>query len=170
MKKLSALIVFSLFLFSFAQTNAQIKLVLNGGAQIPVGDFKDGADIGYGGSVDAEFKLPMVGTTFFASAGYNRWKITNTDFSYYFIPLMGGIKYFISTPGNIATPYISGALGITVVNSNVPLSSSESKFTWSPSVGVRISNFDINASFKSFSSNGTTFSWFGINVGVVLGR
>jgi len=170
MKKLSILFVFSLFLFSFSQTNAQIRIVLNGGTQIPVGDFKNSNDVGYGGSVDLEFNLPMIATTFFASAGYDRWKIKNTEYSNYKIPLMGGIKYFIYTPGNIISPYIGGAVGIATVNSNVPNSSSESKFIWSPTVGIRISNFDVNAKFTSYSENGVTISWFGINVGAVLGR
>ncbi len=170
MKKISILFVFSLFLFSFTQSNAQIRIVLNGGAQIPVGDFKNTSDIGYGGSADIEFKLPLIATTFFASAGYDRWKISNTDFSKYAIPLMGGIKYFIYTPGNIVSPYIGGALGIATVNSNVPKSSSENKFIWSPTVGIRFSNFDINVRFLTYSDNGIAISWFGVNVGAVLGR
>ncbi len=170
MKKLSSLIVFSLFLFSLTQTNAQMRFVLNGGAQLPLGDFKNSNDIGYGGSVDVEFKIPMIATTFFASAGYDRWKITNTNYSKYVTPFMGGIKYFIYTPGNIISPYIGGAVGIATVNSNVPNSSSESKFIWSPTVGIRISNFDINARYVSYFDNGITISWFGINVGAVLGR
>jgi len=170
MKNISILFISSLFLFSFSQSNAQLRFVLNGGTQIPVSDFKNTNDLGYGGSLDIEFKLPMIGTTIFATAGYDRWKRTNTNYSNYAIPVMGGIKYFISTSGNIVSPYISAAVGITSVGNNIENSSTESNFIWSPSIGVRISNFDFNAKFMSYSTNGITISWFGINAGAVLGR
>lgn len=170
MKKFIAFFAICIFFVGFNTSNAQVKLILNGGVQVPTGDFKDVNDVGFGGSADVEFSLPLVGPTFFASAGYDRWKISNTDYSNYFIPLMGGLKYFFGTPGGIATIYFGGALGVVILNSNFPLSSSESKFIWAPSVGVRLSNVDINAKYQSYSSDGSTISWVGLNVGIVLGR
>ena len=170
MKKTSILFVIFFLFLGLSSSNAQVKLILSGGVQAPTGDFKTVNDVGYGGSVDVEISLPSVGPTIFATAGYDRWGITNTSYSTNAIPLMGGVKYFFGTPGGIVTFYFGGGLGIVILNSNVPLSSSESKFIWSPSVGVRLSNFDVNVRYQSFSSGGVNFTWFGLNVGIVLGR
>ncbi|PIW70757.1 MAG: hypothetical protein COW08_00300 [Ignavibacteriales bacterium CG12_big_fil_rev_8_21_14_0_65_30_8] len=170
MKKYIALFALCFFFVGFNSANAQVKAVINGGVQIPTGDFKNSNDVGYGGSIDAEFNVPLVGPTFFVSTGYNRWTISNTDYNNSIIPLMGGIKYFFGTPGGIVTLYFGGALGMAILNDNTPLSDSQSKFIWSPSIGVRFSNLDINAKYQSISSNGFTYSWYGLNIGFVIGR
>ena len=176
MKKISFLFIICFLFFGFNSCNAQVKLILSGGVQVPTGDFKNVNDVGYGGSADVEFSLPLVGPTFFVSAGYDRWKISNTDYSNTFVPILGGVKYFFGTPGGLVTLYFGGALGIAIISNNIPdiglfrNPGSESKFMWSPSVGVRLSNIDFNAKYQSFSSGGSTVSWFGLNLGIVLGR
>ena len=170
MKKIIVLFALCLFFVGLNTTNAQVKAVINGGVQIPTGDFKNGSDVGYGGSIDAEFSLPMVGPTIFASVGYNRWGIKNTSFSLYAIPMLGGLKYFFTAPGSPVVLYVGGGLGVVVLNDNTPFSTTESKFIWAPVVGLRFGGFDVNAKYQSFSSGGTTFNWFGINAGIAVGN
>lgn len=112
----------------------------------------------------------MVGPTIFGAIGYNRWGIKNKDYSSTAIPIIGGVKYFFGIPGGLLSIYLGGGIGMAIVNSNEPLSNSKSKFIWSPSVGIRFSNIDINAKYQSFSIEGDRNSWFGLNVGIVIGR
>lgn len=155
-------------LISLTSSNAQIKLIFNGGARIPTGDFSNVADVGFGGSATAEFKIPLSPLAIAFSTGYDRFGITTGSFDTYAIPIMGGFKYFISTPGNLVAFYFGALAGVSILDSTAPNSISESKFIWSPTVGARIINIDINVNYKSISSNGITISWFGFNVGYIL--
>lgn len=170
MKRFIALFAICLFFVGLNTTNAQVKALITAGVQMPTGDFKNVNDVGYGGSIDAEFSLPMVGPTIFGSLGYNRWGITNTSYNTSAMPMMAGLKYFFSAPGSPVTIYLGGGLGLVVLNDNTPLSTTESKFIWAPVVGLRFSNFDVNAKYQSFSSGGMSYTWFGINAGIAVGN
>lgn len=177
MKKISFLFIICLIFLGLNTSNAQIKLVLNGGVQFPTGDFKTlvpGVDtkMGFGGTVDGEYTIsnsPTSTIAITASVGYNRWSFdTPSSFTgeAYIdgTTIMGGAKYFFQQF------YFGGSAGI--VNPGMTVTgltmTFDSEFIWSVSAGTRIDKFDINAKYYSFSSAGVTLPWFGVNVGYVF--
>lgn len=166
-----------LIFFGLNTSNAQTKLVLNGGIQLPTGDLKTlipGADtkMGLGSSVDGEFTIstsPTSSIAITASVGYNRWSFDTPagftgDANIHVATFMGGAKFFFEQfyfggSAGIATP------GITVTGLNLTF---DSEFMWGATAGVRIDKFDVNAKYQSFSSGGVTLPWFGVNVGYVF--
>lgn len=175
------IILFVLLGLSLFTTNAQTKIVLNGGIQVPTGDLKDAtnASTGFGGSAEGEFTISTTSTSSIAltvALGYNNWSIdlpatapAGASLSIHASTFMGGIKFFFNQF------YVGGALGFgtpgfTASGFGVTeIADLDSKFMWAPTVGVRINNFDVNAKYQSISTDGPALTWFGINVGYAFG-
>ena len=167
----------AIIFFGLNTSSAQTKLVLNGGVQFPTGDLKTvvpGADtkMGFGGTVEGEFTVSNSPTSSIAVtvlAGYNRFTFDTPatftgDASLGIGTFMGGIKaffdqFYIGGSAGLASPSFK-ITGLTI--------NADSEFMWSGTVGVRVDRFDINARYQSFSSNGSSFPWFGINAGYMF--
>lgn len=175
MKKLSALAIALLIIFSsslFAQTT------INAGMQLPTGDTKDILNNGYGVNLSFDFSLPVLPLSLAVTAGYNSWKYNdNTLLSgnkFYVVPVMAGVRFF--SPGNGIKTYVGGDVGIAYYDSNVPGSSSSTKFAFSPVLGFRYNliplgslALDFNARYWVVTQSGSSISWFGINGGITFG-
>ena len=101
MKKILILLVAVLCLTMVS--NAQQKgNMITGGAiiAVPMGDFGDAFDMGFGAS--ATFEMPfgkqLVG---FAEVGYITWSGKSDGYSASAIPVMAGAKYFIGKKGGL---------------------------------------------------------------------
>ncbi len=110
MKKALAVLVV-LFLLT-GITNAQVgKMAVepNITLAIPLGDFADAYNMGFGGTVTFMYRvIPQMDLT--GSIGYLRWGYKATDGSYSSIPFLVGARYYFS-PGNIM-PYAGAELGL----------------------------------------------------------
>lgn len=163
-------ILFSIFLalilcttFSFAQKSA---ISVGGNIAMPIGDWSDVADLGFGGTASYEhgFSPNLVGT---ATVGYLIWggkeDIEGFSYDYSAIPILAGIKYFF-TPGKGF--YAAAQVGVHLFTVDVEIevpgffqtsgSSSESEFGGAAGLGYEIpvgpkGAVDISAMFNLIS-------------------
>lgn len=181
MKKLS-LLFFALFCFFSFSANAQISGVATLGLQAPIGDFADGANMGFGINLAGKYMLNdnmAVGL----NLGYNRFGGEDWDFgegdykvSYSMIPITGLFEYHFG--GEAIKPYVGADLGLYSFGARVKYSGesesdSEMYFGLAPVAGIL---YDLNENLRlcaniklhNVFSEGESLSWFGINAGVVI--
>lgn len=109
-----------LLLFGFVlSTNAQTKdMSLGAGLVIslPIGDFSDGANLGFGGTAVFEkaFMPQLIGT---GTIGYITWGTDADNVSFSAVPVLVGVKYFF-TPG--VGFYGLSQLGLTFLSVDYP--------------------------------------------------
>ncbi|MHB8852588.1 MAG: hypothetical protein ACYC6P_04410 [Ignavibacteriaceae bacterium] len=189
MKKLFPVMLLAAVLFNFNLTFAQVGFTLNGGIQIPVGNFSNLVNNGYGVSASIDYSIPIIPVGISLSIGYDNWAY-KTQYSYsnsglhefgnginlYSIPVTLGPKFFLNIPGFGLEPYIGIDAGIVFSSSTLAGATYGSNFIYSPIVGFRynlppgIIAIDINAKESNLNDSGSnqTFSWFGINGGISI--
>jgi outer membrane protein W len=174
MKKLSLLFLALFCFFSFS-ANAQFHGGATLGLQAPIGDFSDGANMGFGINLNGKymFKENMaVGL----NLGYNRFGAEISDVSFSMIPVTGLFEYHFG--GDAIKPYVGADLGIYSFGvkwkfDGESSSDSELHFGLSPVVGILYDlkeNLKLCANIKMHNifADGQTLSWFGINAGVII--
>lgn len=165
MKKL--LSIFLVVIVFTGLVNAQSKMALNIGPLIslPMGDFGDGANLGFGGTAifEMEFMSQLTGTL---QSGYLTWGTDVDDVSFSAIPiLVGGKYYFVHNVGF----YGQAQLGVSLFSTETPEitipgfgtigggSSSSTEFTFALGAGYEVpvsSNFivDVSGAFNIISN------------------
>jgi hypothetical protein len=159
---LSFLLVLILFsTVSFAQS----AISVGGNLALPIGDWSDVADMGFGGTASYEHKFSpnLVGT---ATAGYLIWggkeDIEGFSYDYSAIPILAGVKYFFA-PGQGF--YAAGQVGLHMFTIDVDVeffgfegsgSSTETEFSAAAGLGYEIpvgpkGAVDLNAMFNLIS-------------------
>lgn len=179
MKKLFSFILVLLFSTSFVFAQGS-GIGIGGNLALPIGDWSDFANIGFGGTVSYEhgFSPNLVGT---ATVGYLIWggKEDVEDFSYDYsaIPILAGIKYFF-TPGKGF--YAAAQAGVHLFTVDVEFddpflnefsgSASESEFGGAVGLGYEIpmgpkGAVDLNAMFNLISD----LNYLGFRVAYKIG-
>lgn len=182
MKKLILVLFITVFAVSFVQAQGKIAIGANGGVFLPMGDFGDGYDMGFGGNAIFVYHLqPNLDIT--GSAGYQTWSGKNADYTFSSIPVLAGIRYFFGKGKFL--PYVNGELGMHFVTVDVPAivipgfgtvgggSSSDSFFGFGAGGGFLYEignklNLDVNAKFNSISSEGGSSNYINITGGVLV--
>ncbi|MFM9838794.1 MAG: hypothetical protein ACKVOQ_11055 [Cyclobacteriaceae bacterium] len=176
MKKiiLSVLFIVTVFGAAFSQDGR-----FSGGLELglPVGNFSDIANIGFGASgryeAPIQDKLNWTGTIGFLSFGGK----SISGFSYgssTIIPIQGGIKYYLTESFNGF--YVGGELGFSIATFSVPSfntgfgtvgggSTSATRFSIAPGAGYHLGNLDFSARFQVVSD----LNYFNIRAAYVLG-
>ena len=153
-------------IFALSNVSAQTKDPAMGGQKLgigaefafPTGDFSDGTDFGYGGSL--QFQTPIVEKlNFTASAGYLNFKAKKYDFAGVtyggnnvgFIPVKAGVNYFLAE-----NFYVGGELGASFGTKD----NTGTAFVYSPRIGVEFpvsdgGSIDLGARYESWSNDGT---------------
>ncbi len=185
MKKILAVLVAVVLFVGFS--NAQTKMYLGVGGEIalPMGDFGDYADMGFGGTATFEMSF-MPKLNGYAKVGYLMWggkeysagtyKIT-TDYSA--IPILVGAKYFFAPGfyGLVETGLhmftFSAESQYTIGGTTVTSSSdvSESKFGFGVGAGYELpigtkAMLDLSAKYQMVADD---LSYVGARVGVKFG-
>jgi len=181
MKKLSVLL-FALLCFFSLNVNAQIVGGATVGLQAPMGDFGDGAKMGFGINLVGKYMLNenmAVGL----NLGYNRFGAEDlglgdydVDASFFAIPITGLFEYHFS--GNTVKPYIGADLGLYSLGAKAKYqgesaSTSDMYFGLAPVAGILYDisenlTFCANIKLHNVFSDGDSTSWFGINAGVII--
>jgi opacity protein-like surface antigen len=132
--------------------NAQTKQMAVGAnfvLSLPIGDFSNGANLGYGGMGNFEYAFmpQLVGT---GSIGYIKWGTDADNVDFHAIPILVGVKYFF-IPG--VGFYGAGQLGLAILSASVDIpsvsfggvtygggsaSSSDTKFSFSFGAGYEV--------------------------------
>jgi hypothetical protein len=181
--------VFSVLLVVFLVTgfiNAQSKYAIgfNGGIALPMGDFGDNYDMGFGGNALFVYHAsPNADVTF--TAGYLTWssKEDSFDVSFSSIPVMVGGKYLFGK--DKFHGYVNGELGAHFVSVDLPEyeilgetfgggSATDTYFGWGAGAGVLYQighniDLDLNAKYNMIMSEGTSSDYVSIMLGLLFG-
>ncbi|MHB8852373.1 MAG: hypothetical protein ACYC6P_03320 [Ignavibacteriaceae bacterium] len=189
MKKLFPIILLASVLFNFNITFAQVGFTLNGGIQIPVGNFSNLVNNGYGVSGSIDYTIPIIPVGISLSIGYDNWpyktqySLSNsgvheygTGINAYSIPITLGPKVFLNIPGFSLEPYLGIDAGILFSSSTLAGATFSTNFIYSPMFGFRYSlppgiiAIDINVKESNFNDSGSSqsYSWLGINGGISI--
>jgi hypothetical protein len=187
MNKLLPAILLAIFLFFSNISYTQVSLTVNGGIQIPSGDFGNTVKSGYGFTGSLGFSIPLVPLEFSLTAGYDKWayktsieipvsgvQTIENNLSKYSIPVTIGPKLFFPIPMIGFEPYIGVDAGLVFSNSNIPGATYTSDFIYCPMVGIRynlplgIIAIDINVRDFNYKDSGQAISWIGINGGIAI--
>jgi opacity protein-like surface antigen len=178
MKKFLAVFFVVILVAGFTNAQGKMALGLNAGIALPMGDFGDGYDMGFGGNGLFVYHVsPNVDVT--GSVGYLTWSgkdaIDGSTFSS--IPVMVGARYLFGQ-GKFH-PYLGAELGMHFASFDyefmgVDYSSSDSYFGWGAGAGFlyQIGNnmdLDVAAKYNSISSEGSASDYVSVFVGILFG-
>ena len=185
MKTTSKILVAVIALFiiassgAFAKGGGNNRLSIGLEVGLPMGDFGDAVNTGFGGS--ARYEMPMgdnlglTGTVGYLSFGAKDVP-AGISVSWSMIPIMVGAKYYFTEQQNEF--YGAFALGITmstvkatgsVMGIDISSSASESDLTFGPGVGYHLDNLDFGLNYNIISTEGSSSSYLGLRVAYVLG-
>lgn len=138
--------------------------------QMPVGDFKDVADLGFGGLAGIEVGT-YPGLALTARAGYIQHLQNDDEFSVRLIPILGGVK--LNVP---ATPlYAAGELGAAITRvryegADFPFideEESETNMAWTAGVGANLGALDLRLMFGVWdAANMSETMTIGVSLGI----
>ena len=152
-KKTLLALAFSFFTVTgaFAQFSLGLELAL------PMGDFGDVFNMGFGGSVN--YTKPINDNiSWTAYAGYQTFSAkddvvgSGNSLTYSAIPIMGGIKYYFQESGAGLYGELDLGFIFETVSSDIggfgSSSVSETDFGITPALGYKVSSFDISARYN----------------------
>ena len=157
-------------------SNAQISIGAKAGIAMPMGDFGDGYNMGFGGVATGEYSLNDnmslgLNIGFYTFGGKDLPSGVTASFNV--IPIIADFKYYFQTEGFI--PYAGLGLGLHMQTSKysasiIDVSTSESNFAIIPKAGFWMGDdFKWGASLEynivSFAEN--SVGHLGINVGIL---
>lgn len=171
MKKLQILAI-AIFCLATFSAKAQMNIGGTVGITLPMGDFGNGLNTGFGFNAIGKYSLSenmAVG----ASVGYSSFGTGSDNLSFGVIPLTGLFEY--SFGSGAFKPYIGADLGLYIFRSKFTFmgsssSSSDSYIGFAPTGGIMYeisNNLSLIANLKYnlvFSDN--TSTWLGINAGI----
>ena len=163
---MSALTALSFIGFAQDKTDAK-PMSFSGGVEIglPMGDYGDIASMGFGASVQMDYSVASK-TSLTANIGYLTFsgKSVSVPFlgtikypSTGWIPVLAGVKYQLTDK-----IYGGAAVGMSFLSASG--GSSESAFTYAPTVGYTMNKIDISAKYVSASKDGSSSNFLGIRV------
>lgn len=184
MKKLLVIFFLTFILLNVNTAYSQVSFTVNAGIQMPTGDLGNMVNSGKGFTAGLGFSIPLVPLDISITAGYNTWpNKSQTSISgislpasgnFYAVPITIGPKLYLPIPILFFKPYLGVDGGFVYANSTVSGSSSSTNFIYDGMIGFRLElppgivAIDINVKDSNFKSSGQTFSWIGINGGIVL--
>lgn len=160
-----------------AQDKGQMAVSVQGGIALPIGDFGDGFDMGFGGRGMFMYYLNQ-NMAITGTAGYFTWSGKDgADVTFNTIPVMAGIKYFMGK-GDFK-PYLSGQLGMYFSSSKVEvpffgtIESSGSDFGIAVGGGFlmpigKTMNFDVSAEYNNIFTEGSATSYISVLAGLAF--
>lgn len=173
MKKvlLAAVAVLTISTASFAQSG---RFSIGAELGLPMGDFGDGFNTGFGGSL--RYEMPMgdnIGLT--GTVGYLMFSGKTPDGapsgydapSLSFIPIMLGAKYYLQEQQSGFYPAV--AVGMTSWTSDAEGAESNTDFTWAIGAGYHLDNLDFGLNYNSIATEGSATTYLGLRVAYVLG-
>lgn len=181
MKQLLSVIVITVLFTGFINAQSKMAVGIQAGIALPMGDFGDGFDMGFGGTGTFAYHInPMLDVT--GSFGYLTWSAKEGDASFSSIPVLVGARYYFGK--DKLNPYVAGELGIHFSTIDVPevvipgfgtIGGSESSSDFGFGVGAGILyqlspklDLDVNAKFNSISGDGGSSNYISIMAGVLI--
>jgi len=148
MKQLLSVILLAVLFTGFINAQQQ-GVSIGGNLALPIGDWSDFANIGFGGTATYErsFAPNIVGQVY---AGYLTYGGKDSDvqgfsYSYSMIPIMAGAKYFFQ-PGKGL--YANALLGVTIVSADVDVPAAYQGFGFDASTSSTEFSFGVGAGYE----------------------
>ncbi|PST81848.1 hypothetical protein C7T94_17865 [Pedobacter yulinensis] len=151
-----------------AQTTAGNKLGVGLEFGLPVGDWSDGMNIGFGGS--GIMHIPISSSKLYGTinAGFINFKskeVNGFTYDYGAIPLKAGIKYYF-VPNFYGAAELGAAIGTN--------DGASTAFAYSPGIGVDFpvsdkTSIDLGARYEAWSANSVTNGFVGIRAAFNFG-
>ena len=152
-----------------SKSDKPLKFSVGVEAGLPLGDFKEYAKFGIGGSVQGEYAvMESLGLTLNAGflsfggktvdlGGLGSFKYGSTTL----IPVLAGAKYYFTEK-----VYGHAQLGVSFLSYKEDgETSSSSAFTYAPGIGVMATeNIDILLKYQAATKNGSSLSFLGLRV------
>lgn len=162
-------------LFAFSSVNAQTrtpKFSLGAEFAFPMGDFGDGVDFGFGGSL--QYQHPLAESfSLTGSAGYTSFKtkeetiagVTYGGESFGTIPVKAGARYYFGE-----NFFVAGELGAGISTEK----NGKTAFIYAPGVGIDFpvsdaSSVELGARYEAWSANSTTNGFIGLRAAFNFG-
>ncbi|HCY76827.1 MAG TPA: hypothetical protein DHV28_12975 [Ignavibacteriales bacterium] len=175
MKQFLSVLLLAVLFTGFINAQSKMAFGLQAGVAIPLGDFGDGYDLGFGGQGTFAYHInPMFDVT--GSVGYLTWSGKADGVTFSSVPVLVGVRYYFGQ--DQFHPYISGELGMHFTSSKVEFlgnsyTSSDSFFGFGVGAGFLYKlgpnlDLDVNAKFNSISSEGSASNYVGIMAGVLI--
>jgi len=142
---------------------------------LPMGDFGDLANMGFGGTLRYEYPMgDNVGLT--VTAGYltfsgKEFEIlpgTSLKYSTNMIPVQAGVKYYFTDQQEGL--YGMAEIGIHNSKADVEGAESTTDLSYAPEVGYHLENFDLGLRYQFIATEGSTTSYLGLRIAYVLGE
>lgn len=145
------------------------------GLQLPMGDFGDGANTGFGLSGIFQYDLqPQI--TVGGTIGYQSWGGKTDGFSWSNIPIMGLVNYKFNTEGLI--PFVGAEFGLNMLSVTVDSGFFGSFSSSSTEIGLNLLggveqrinenlSWRVNAKYNIVLASGSNLTYLGINAGVM---
>lgn len=183
MKQLLSVLLLAVLFTGFINAQNKMAVGIQAGIALPMGDFGDGFDMGFGGTGTFAYHInPMLDVT--ASVGYLTWGAKEGDATFSSIPVLVGARYYFGK--DKFNPYAAAELGIHFSTVDIPEviipgfgtfgggSESGSDFGFGVGAGFLYKmgpnlDLDVNAKFNSISSEGSSSSFISVMAGVLIG-
>ena len=109
MKQLLFVLLLAVLFTGFINAQGKMALGVQAGIALPMGDFGDVYDMGFGGTATFAYHInPMLDIT--GSVGYLTWSGKDLDYTFSSVPVLVGVRYYFGQ-GKFH-PYVTGELGM----------------------------------------------------------
>jgi opacity protein-like surface antigen len=184
MRKILLVLLVAFLVAGFTNAQSKMALGLNGGIALPLGDFGDNYDMGFGGNAIFVYHTNSNSDVTF-TAGYLTWsgKDAYDGLNFSSIPVMVGGKYLFGK--DKLRGYINGELGAHFVTVDVPSyelfgetfgggSESKTYFGWGAGAGLLYQigkniDLDLGAKYNMILSENNSSDYVSIMVGLLFG-
>jgi opacity protein-like surface antigen len=183
MKRILSVLMVVFLAAGFINAQSKMALGINAGIALPMGDFGDNYDMGFGGNALFVYHAsPNADVTF--TAGYLTWSGKDSnDVTFSSIPVMVGGKYLFGK--DKLHGYVNGELGAHFVTVDLPEyeilgetygggSESDTYFGWGAGAGVLYQighnmDLDFNVKYNMIMSENTSTDYVSIMIGLLFG-
>jgi opacity protein-like surface antigen len=177
MKRLSTALVAIAATLVLSTTAAQAQsfsVGVGGGATLPMGDFNDGAKLGWHGMANVGYGLPS-GLGFRGEFFYGQNTLDGVDGKTKLAGGMASLTYDIQSAGGIK-PYVLGGVGYHKVTVDVTGlgSGDDSAISFGGGAGLKFkagsdANFFVEARYINISTEGGSTSYIPVSAGISFG-
>lgn len=157
-----------------AQGYNPFQIGASGGVGFPTGDLGNGTNTGYNIALVLGYKPQLLPVSVRAEAAYNQFGLQGGGGNINIPSFTGNLAYDLPL-GMSFTPYAVGGVGLYRPSADLGggNTGTENDFGWNIGGGVKIplsSSFQtfIEARYNSVNSNGTTFSFVPVTVGILF--
>jgi hypothetical protein len=174
-----------ILIISAVEIYPQLHIRMQGTAALPTGYAEDAVDVGYGGNINASFKIIASFIELSATAGYYHFglkeDLPDYDFSFRSIPVLAGFRIMLDDYNFIPYAGIEGGIYITRYLLEIDYGffgkssvvTNDTHFGFSPEIGFRMNitpaiDIDVNGKYNRIFTKYIARSYLLIQSGILI--